>query len=255
MRPARSVEDDSLRRPAKCRQRFATPRRGEHAYKSSRSLRGRNIAQLAQHARVVGLVVGIRVSLVRLLILQIRRSVARRVYPRSTVQSVNLQTRIVCDDNFPGSISAVCLRLLACIVLEGKTIFHDGGQGREVGNARYFNVVPQGRSSEIAQLARIGGRDQDSTHCFEVHEFNDNSLPEGDDGNFPNNAATNRTANSEIHAPSFRSHVRTKVICTRFAPASTGTSICPVLSRVPDSTARPFTSTRHRSEEHTSELQ
>src|ERR1700693_6215915 len=67
---ARSVEDYSLGRAAKRSQSLAVAGRGQHANKSSGAFARRNALQFPQNARVVGMVIGVRVRLVRLFVLQ-----------------------------------------------------------------------------------------------------------------------------------------------------------------------------------------
>src|SRR5580658_6547606 len=66
IRAARSVEDDSFRRAAECRQRLAVASSREYADKPASAIRLRNVLQLAKNPRVIGLVVSVRVGLGRL---------------------------------------------------------------------------------------------------------------------------------------------------------------------------------------------
>ncbi len=59
VRSARDVQQDAFSLAAKNRQRVSVPGRGNDAYKTSAALFWGNFSQLANQARVVGLIVGV----------------------------------------------------------------------------------------------------------------------------------------------------------------------------------------------------
>src|SRR5271170_392401 len=168
VRPSQCVEDNSFGSSAKCSQSLTVARCRQHANKSARALSGWNPLQVAQNASVVGFVIGIRVSLVRLFIVQIRSRVSRRVYSGCSMQSVNLKAGVVGDHDLSGSVATISFGLFSRIRLEGQAVFDHGRQGSEVWDSGNLNSMLQSRSRKIAQLARIRGRNKDlSHHAFE----------------------------------------------------------------------------------------
>ncbi len=140
--PAWSVEDHPISSAAKQGQRFSITRDRQHTDKSSSTLSKWDILQFVQNARIVGSVIGVRIGLVGLLILQGGSRVASGVHAGSAVQRVDLQAGVVGDNDFSRNVSAVGLGLLSSIGLESKTILNNGGQGSEVRNAGDFDPVP-----------------------------------------------------------------------------------------------------------------
>ena len=116
----RSVEDNSFCRTAKRSQRLSIARCGQDTDESARALSRWNVLQFAQHPRVVGLVIGIFISLLGTV-----SGVTGRVYARRSLESVNLQTRVVSDNSFSRNTFAIRFGLLARIGFEGKTILYD----------------------------------------------------------------------------------------------------------------------------------
>src|SRR5260370_37934307 len=136
-------------------------------------------------------------------------------------------------------MSAVGFSFLAGVRFECDAILDDGWQGREVGEDRYLNSVVRGGACKVAQLARIRGSNQDSRN-----HFNSRFGIHVSSTSYRVAANIRSSANTEIQAPAVRSQVRVNAISTRLKPGSTGTSICPVPSRVPARTTRPSTTTR-----------
>src|SRR6202161_3867364 len=83
IRAPRSVEDDSFGRAPKCGQTLTVTRGSQHTDKSCCALIRGSALQFAQNARIVRVVVGICVRLMRLLILQIGGGVAGGMDARS----------------------------------------------------------------------------------------------------------------------------------------------------------------------------
>src|SRR5579864_3375599 len=95
-------------------------------------------------------------------------------------------------------------------------------------------------AGKIPQLADIGSGDQYSSH----HDSDQRPCVPGRKQDFRSDTSVNSSVTREMQPPAVRSQVRVNVIRTRFMPASTGTSVCPVPSRALVATALPFTSTR-----------
>src|SRR6202035_991150 len=109
----------------------------------------------------------------------------------------------------------------------------------EAGDHRDFDAVLCRGAREIAQLPWIGGGNENPPNP-DLHAAvlgNNASL-------FPRlKIRIKSSAITEIKKPRVRSQVRVNSISTRLAPRSTGTSICPLPSRVPARTVRPLTTT------------
>src|SRR5580692_3583654 len=162
------------------------------------------------------------------------------------MQRVNLQARVVGYDNLPPSIPAIHLRLFARVGLERQAILDHGGQGREARDAGDLDPVMLRSAGEVAQLARIRSCDENLSHYDSGSAAVSAAVPSAGSGQYGrascptarrdagatvfSNTSTRTIARSEIHPPAVRSEVRIKSICTRFAPACTGTGICPVSS-------------------------
>ena len=218
---------------AECSQCLAIASCGQYADKPTRTLGGRNVLQLAQNPRIIGFVISVGVCPGGLV-----GRVARGVYAGSALQRVNLQARVVGYNGFSRNILAVAFGFFSRVGLEREAIFNHRRQGREARNAGDFTPVTHSGAGEIAQFARIGSCNENLSHHDFIVATPPTNPPEYEV--FHSRNAKTR-ASREIHPPAVRSQVRTKLICTRFAPASTGTSICPVTSRAPARTWRPFT--------------
>src|ERR1700704_1122080 len=76
IRAARSMQDNSFGFAPKCAQSFSIAGGSEHADKSSRALRRRNILKFAQETSIVSSVIGVYISLMRFLVVQVGRRVS-----------------------------------------------------------------------------------------------------------------------------------------------------------------------------------
>jgi hypothetical protein len=132
---------------------------GNHTYESTGALAGRNILQFAEQTRVIGFVVGVVIH-------QVWRSgcEARRMDARSTLERVNFEPGIIGQDHLARNFTAVSLRLFSRILFESQAIFDHGRQRGEVWNRRDLNAKPRRGAGEVAQLARVRGRDEDVIH-------------------------------------------------------------------------------------------
>src|ERR1700722_4978990 len=83
--PTRSVKNNAFGNPAKCSQRLSVPRRSQHAHEPACAFVGSNILQFAQHTRIIGIVVGVSASFVRLGSQQFGCRISCRVHARSPV--------------------------------------------------------------------------------------------------------------------------------------------------------------------------
>ncbi len=82
IRPPRSIKDDAFGCTVKRSQSLPIPRRGQDANEPARPSFGRYVLQFPQDPGVVGFIIRIPVCFVRLFIVQIGSSVARRMHPR-----------------------------------------------------------------------------------------------------------------------------------------------------------------------------
>src|SRR6202040_2425026 len=99
-----------------------------------------------------------------------------------------------------------------------------------------FDSVGRGRSGKVSQLTGIRSCNQDSPHKIKLPDLRlqaGTTAFRGRVGRSRSHTIINITALTEIHPPTALSHVRTNLTCTRFIPASTGTSICPVSGFTP----------------------
>ena len=92
---------------------------------------------------------------------------------RSTLERVNFEPGIIGQDHLARNFTAVSLRFFPRILFESQAILNHGRQRGEVWNRRDLNAKRRRSAGEVAQLARVRGRDEDVIHRLLVVLPND----------------------------------------------------------------------------------
>jgi len=102
------IENAALGDSAKRCQRQTIAGGGDYTHEASRALFGRNALEFAKNARIVGIIIGVGIGLVRLV-----GCVAGGMNTGSAMEGVNFKAGIVGDDDLSGQGQAVLLGSLA----------------------------------------------------------------------------------------------------------------------------------------------
>src|SRR5258708_8131524 len=141
------VQNEALSGAAECLNRLAVAGHGEPAYESRGAFFRRDACEFAQRAGIIRFVVAIAIAfdgvrfigalivvfVVMLVVMSAGKfigGIAGGAHSGSAAQRVNLQARVVAQNQFAGNGEAVRLRFLARVVLVGGAVFDDLRLGR-----------------------------------------------------------------------------------------------------------------------------